>query len=92
MPVDQRADQLFALGLVEGPGVRQQGTLAFGRAALRDGVNFFALDEDRDDVAGHLVNRVPARPDSNIERTRVDDVVGIVQPTALPISTTDRAR
>ena len=41
-------------------------------------MNLFAFDEDRDDIARHLVDRMPARPDGDVERTRIDDVVGVV--------------
>ncbi len=54
-------------------------------------MNFFTFDEDRDDVARHLVNRVPARPDGDVERARVNDVVGVV-PADRVADLDDRAR
>ena len=88
---DQRVDQLLALGLAHHPGVGQQRPLALGGPALRHRVDLFALDKDRDDIAGHLVDRVPARPDRDVERPRIDDVMGVV-PADRVADFDDRAR
>src|ERR1700730_18241258 len=46
-----------------------------GGAAIGDRGDVLLFEEDVDDVAGHLIGRVPARPDRDVERAGIDNVV-----------------
>src|SRR5690606_14719212 len=52
-------------------GLPEDCRFLWGRAAVGNGRDLLFLDVVRNAVTGHLVRRVPARPDADVERTRV---------------------
>ncbi len=78
MVFQQRADQRGLLGVRQRRRVVQHRQLRLGHAAVRHRVQGDALDLLLHRVARHLVQRVPARSDRDVERASVQHVVRVL--------------
>ena len=69
---DQDIDERRRLVVVERVAIRQQLALLGRGAAIGNRLDGLAVDQRGDRVAGHLVGRIPARADGDVERAGID--------------------